>query len=150
MAAGQAASAAVTLDLPAPDVAIGYVLSLKFYPATPNTPAVNVTDASGSTDIAVARDTVQAAAGSRLLLDIGLENLRCSAANTLCGDGKYELTAFAAASYWDAAGQPLANLDSWKTTAKRVAAAPLPTSASAIFYVGEALPAPSGAAGGRR
>lgn len=127
-----------------PDVAIGYVLSLKFYPSA-SAAAVNVTDANGSTDIAVARDAVQAGAGNRLSLDIGLENLRCSATNTLCADGKYELTAFAAASYWDNAGQPLANLDAWKANARRVVAAPLPTLSSAIFFVGEAPP--SGAAG---
>lgn len=141
---GQAYSAAVTLDLPTPDVALGYVLSLKYFPPTPaNAAPVDVTDGSGSADIAVPRSSPQlSVVGGKLVLNLDLPNLQCSTTGAACGDGKYELAAFAAASYWDNA-DPQAALDAddisdgtWRTSAKS-ANATLPTGAGTIFFVGE-------------
>ena len=80
---------------------------------------------------------------SKLVLNLKLNTLACGT-NTPCGDGKYELAAFSAASYWDDATPQVAlatgkitNVAAWKAEAKLVGAAPLPTKDVATFYVGE-------------
>lgn len=145
-ASGQAATANITLDLPTPDVALGYVFSLLYYP--PNAAAVPVKDAAGSSNIAVPRSSSQlTVVDDKLVLTLGLNTLKCG--TSACGDGRYQLTAFKAASYWKAAiaGAPrvaLSNTEiaapaTWKATtggAEQMAAS-LSSPTDVTFYIGE-------------
>ena len=123
-------------------MALGYVLSLKFYPPTPaNAPAVDVKDATNSAAIAVPRSSpLLSVVSGKLVLNLGLNTLKCGAG--ACADGKYELAAFFAASYWKPndealSSQAVAAPATWKVDADKVGAAALPTGAAATFYVGE-------------
>lgn len=141
----QAASATITLDLPAPAEnakVLGYVFSLKYFPPTSPAPVDVVLSGTDDSAIAVHRSTISDF-NSKLYLKMGLDTLQCGAGTgTPCGDGKYMLTAFAAASYDDDTGStlptgitgPSADPAGWKADAKLIAAT-LPTTTT--FFVGE-------------